>query len=98
LSVAYGAGLRVAEVAALKVSDINSERMLLRIERGKGGRYRNAMLPEGLLLLLREWWRAGRQQGAGALISLLIENLSRRIYSELQACGCCSSKSSVLEF
>jgi site-specific recombinase XerD len=63
LSVAYGAGLRVAEVAALKISDIDSKRMLLRIERGKGGRYRNAMLPEGLLLLLRDWWRAGRQQG-----------------------------------
>ena len=63
LSVAYGAGLRVAEVSMLKVSDINNERMLLRIERGKGGRYRNAMLPEGLLVLLREWWRAGRQQG-----------------------------------
>jgi site-specific recombinase XerD len=62
LSVAYGAGLRVAEVSALKVSDIDSERMLLRVERGKGGRYRNAMLPEGLLVLLREWWRAGRQQ------------------------------------
>jgi integrase/recombinase XerD len=45
LSVAYGAGLRVAEVAALKVTDVDSERMLLRVERGKGGRYRNAMLP-----------------------------------------------------
>ena len=63
LSVAYGAGLRVAEVAALKVSDIDSERMLLRVERGKGGRYRNAMLPADLLILLREWWKAGRQQG-----------------------------------
>jgi len=63
LSVAYGSGLRVAEVSMLKVSDIDSERMLLRIERGKGGRYRNAMLPEGLLPLLRDWWRAGRQQG-----------------------------------
>ena len=63
LSVAYGAGLRVAEVSALKVSDIDSKRMLLRIERGKGGRYRNAMLPKGLLPLLRDWWRAGRQQG-----------------------------------
>ena len=63
LSVAYGAGLRVSEVAALKVRDIDSKRMLLRIERGKGGRYRNAMLPNGLLLLLREWWRAGRQLG-----------------------------------
>jgi site-specific recombinase XerD len=50
LSVAYGAGLRVAEVSMLKVSDINSERMLLRTERGG---YRNAMPPEGLFLLLR---------------------------------------------
>ena len=63
LSVAYGSGLRVAEVAALKVSDIESERMLLRVERGKGGRYRNAMLPADLLTLLREWWKVGRQQG-----------------------------------
>ena len=36
LSAAYGAGLRVSEVVALKVSDIDSERMLLRIEQGKG--------------------------------------------------------------
>src|SRR3546814_18960609 len=36
LSVAYGAGLRVAEVSALKVSNIDSKRMLLRVERGKG--------------------------------------------------------------
>jgi site-specific recombinase XerD len=63
LSVAYGAGLRVAEVSALKVSNIDSKRMLLHVERGKGGRYRNAILPKGLLLLLRDWWRAGRQQG-----------------------------------
>lgn len=63
LSVAYGSGLRVAEVAALKVSDIDSERMLLRVERGKGGRYRNAMLPADLLTLLREWWKVGRQEG-----------------------------------
>jgi site-specific recombinase XerD len=63
LSVAYGSGLRVAEVAALKVSNIDSERMLLRVERGKGGRYRNAMLPADLLTLLREWWKVGRQQG-----------------------------------
>jgi integrase/recombinase XerD len=63
LSVAYGAGLRVAEVAMLKVTDVDSERMLLRVERGKGGRYRNAILPADLLTLLREWWKAGRQQG-----------------------------------
>jgi integrase/recombinase XerD len=63
LSVAYGAGLRVAEVSALKVRDIDSERMLIRVERGKGGRYRNAMLAADLLILLRQWWIAGRQQG-----------------------------------
>ena len=62
LSVAYGAGLRV-EVSMLKVADVDSERMLLRVERGKGGRYRNAMLSEDLLALLREWWKVGRQQG-----------------------------------
>src|SRR6202007_3198347 len=64
LSVAYGAGLRVAEVAALKIGDIDSERMLIRVERGKGGRYRNAMLSPDLLSLLRTWWREGRRQGA----------------------------------
>ena len=64
VAVAYGAGLRVAEVAALKVGDIDSERMLIRVERGKGGRYRNAMLSSDLLALLRAWWKEGRRQGA----------------------------------
>jgi integrase/recombinase XerD len=63
LSVAYDAGLRVAEVSTLKVGDVDSERMLLRVERGKGGQYRNAMLSGDLLTLLRQWWKAGRQQG-----------------------------------
>src|SRR6516225_6068963 len=63
LSVAYGAGLRVAEVSTLKVADVDSERMLLRVERGKGGQYRNAMLSADLLTLLRQWWKVGRQQG-----------------------------------
>lgn len=63
LSVAYGAGLRVAEVSMLKVRDVDSERMLLRVERGKGGQYRNAMLPADLLVLLRQWWKLGRDQG-----------------------------------
>src|SRR5258706_3077158 len=63
LAVAYGAGLRVAEVSALKVRDVDSERMLLRVEGGKGGRSRNAMLSADLLALLRQWWKLGRQQG-----------------------------------
>jgi integrase len=43
LSVAYGAGLRASEVTALKVRDVDSERMLLRVERGKGGQYRGRL-------------------------------------------------------
>jgi integrase/recombinase XerD len=60
LSVAYGAGLRVSEIARLKVSDIDSGRMTLRVERGKGQRERYVMLSPQLLALLREWWRAAR--------------------------------------
>ena len=63
LSVAYGAGLRVSEVVALKVSDIDSERMTLRVERGKGQRDRYVMLSPQLLELLREWWRSARRPG-----------------------------------
>ncbi len=63
LSVAYGAGLRVGEVAALKVGHIDSQRMVIRVERGKGGRYRNAMLSLDLLILLRAWWLEGRSKG-----------------------------------
>jgi len=63
LSVAYGAGLRVAEVASLKVGDIDSERMLIQVERGKGGRSRHALLSPDLLALLRAWWQRGRRDG-----------------------------------
>ena len=62
LSVAYGAGLRVSEVANLKVRDIDSERMTLRVEQGKGQRDRYVMLSPQLLGLLRDWWRAARPQ------------------------------------
>ncbi|MCC8405328.1 site-specific integrase [Paraburkholderia sp. MMS20-SJTN17] len=63
LSVAYGAGLRASEVVALKVSDIDSERMALRIEQGKGRKDRYAMLSPVLLERLRLWWRVARAQG-----------------------------------
>ena len=49
LSVAYGAGLRVSEVVALKVSDIDSQRMTLRVEQSKGQRDRYVMLSPQLL-------------------------------------------------
>jgi integrase/recombinase XerD len=63
LSVAYGAGLRASEVVALKVGDIDSQRMTLRIEQGKGRRDRYAMLSPVLLERLRVWWRVARAQG-----------------------------------
>ena len=63
LSVAYGAGLRVAEVAQLKVGNIDSERMLIVVERAKGDRQRHALLSPSLLALLRAWWQEGRQKG-----------------------------------
>jgi integrase/recombinase XerD len=63
LSLAYGTGLRVGEVVALKVGDIDSQRMTLRVEQGKGRKDRYAMLSPVLLERLRVWWRVARAQG-----------------------------------
>jgi len=63
LATAYGAGLRVSEIAALKVNDIDSTRMLIRVEQGKGRKDRHAMLSPQLLQLLRAWWREGKRCG-----------------------------------
>ena len=63
LAVAYGAGLRASEVVHLKVTDIDSERMIVRVEQGKGQRDRYAMLSPSLLELLRAWWRQAHAQG-----------------------------------
>ncbi len=63
LSLAYGAGLRASEVVSLKVSDIDSNRKVIRVEQGKGRKDRYAMLSEPLLELLRTWWLAGRDRG-----------------------------------
>jgi site-specific recombinase XerD len=63
LSVAYGAGLRATEVVSLKIGDIDSKRMIIRVEQGKGGKDRNVMLSPHLLNLLRAWWKAARPQG-----------------------------------
>jgi site-specific recombinase XerD len=63
LSIAYGCGLRVSEIVHLKVGDIDSARMLIRVEQGKGRKDRYVMLSPDLLELLRRWWRSARPQG-----------------------------------
>jgi len=63
LSVAYATGLRVSEVIGLKVTDIDSKRMTLRVEQGKGRKDRYAMMPPLLLERLRAWWRLANSQG-----------------------------------
>jgi integrase/recombinase XerD len=63
LSLAYGTGLRAGEVASLKIGDIDSERMLIRVEQGKGRRDRNAILSPTLLAVLRAWWRHAHCKG-----------------------------------
>ena len=98
LATAYGAGLRVSEVVALKVGDVDSERMLLRVERGKGRNDRHAMLSPQLLELLRAWWRDGRRRsllmpggwlfpGRNPIEPLSTRQLNRAVHAAAEAAG-----------
>ncbi len=60
LTTAYAAGLRASEAVGLKVGDIDSGRMVIRVEHGKGGKDRYVMLSTQLLRILRIYWRLTR--------------------------------------
>ena len=60
LTTAYAAGLRASETACLKVANIDSSRMVIHVEQGKGGRDRYVMLSPQLLGILRSYWRLAR--------------------------------------
>lgn len=59
----YSAGIRLGEVCRLRLDDIDSSRMLLRIRQGKGRKDRVAPLSLIALDLFREWWRATHPKG-----------------------------------
>ena len=98
LGTAYGAGLRVSEVTNLKVGDIDSTRMLIRIEQGKGRKDRNVMLSPQLLRLLRLWWREGKRRGVmlpggwlfpgqNSLEPISTRQLNRAVHEAAEAAG-----------
>src|ERR1700681_4033398 len=60
LTTVYAAGLRVSELVLLKITDIDSQRMVIRVEQGKGGKDRYVMLSTQLLRILRTYWRLAR--------------------------------------
>jgi len=85
MSAAYSAGLRVSEVVALKVADVDSKRMLLRIEQGKGRKDRLAMLSPRLLDLLRDWYCIARPAvwlfpGRDPMLPMTTRQLTRAVH------------------
>ena len=63
LSLAYATGLRASEVVSLKLTDIDRDRMVIRVEQGKGKKDRYVILSPVLLEILREWWGVARKKG-----------------------------------
>jgi integrase/recombinase XerD len=91
LTITYSAGLRISETACLKVSDIDSKRMMVRVQQGKGGKDRYSILSQTALECLRQYWRAyrpkewlfeGQKEGAHICISSI-----RQIFLEAKKCA-----------
>jgi integrase/recombinase XerD len=98
LSVAYGAGLRVSEIVQMRVADIDSQRMTLRVEQGKGRKDRYAMLPPLLLQRLRAWWKFAHAEGGiradgwlfpgrDPMLPLSTRQLNRVVHAAADAAG-----------
>ena len=85
LTVCYAAGLRISEAARLKPSAIDSQRMVIRVEAGKGKKDRYVMLSPKLLALLRDYWKAARpkewlfpgRDGSGPINKATVERACR---------------------
>jgi integrase/recombinase XerD len=92
LGLAYGAGLRVSEVASVKVSDIDSKRMLLRVEQGKRRKDRYGILSPKMLKLLRDWWLIERPKvwlfpGRDPIKPLSTRQLNRAVHEAARKAG-----------
>ena len=92
LSVAYGAGLRASEVVSLQITDIDSQRMLIRVDQGKGRKDRYVMLSPILLKLLRDWWCQTKPQawlfpGCGIVQHITTRQLNRCFHAAAYMAG-----------
>src|SRR6516162_1528338 len=66
LTICYAAGLRISEAISLKVADIDSKRMVIRVEQGKGQKDRYVMLSPKLLEVLRSWWPVNKPKSGSS--------------------------------
>jgi integrase/recombinase XerD len=82
LTLTYSSGLRISEVASLKITDIDSKRMMVYIRQGKGGKDRYSILSQTTLECLRQYWREyrpkewlfeGQKQGTHITISSITQ-------------------------